>query len=62
PAVFRPSSSERRWDRKAEVMALSLTENIAFLTSIMTAFDLQQIPARRGGRRKNDRAFHGEMA
>ncbi|MGN7804894.1 hypothetical protein ACTJKE_19545 [Ensifer sp. 22521] len=43
-------------------MALSLTENIAFLTSIMTAFDLQQIPARRGGWRKNDRAFHGEMA
>ncbi|MEI2302338.1 hypothetical protein [Ensifer sp. MJa1] len=43
-------------------MALSLKENIACMTSIMTAFDLQQIPARPAGSRKNDRAFHGATA
>ncbi|MGF6158337.1 hypothetical protein M2267_003604 [Ensifer sp. KUDG1] len=43
-------------------MALSLQENIAWLTSIMTAFDLQQNPALGRIQRKNDRAFHAAMA
>ncbi|MBK5566367.1 hypothetical protein AB4Z34_08245 [Ensifer sp. 2YAB10] len=43
-------------------MAPSLEENIAWLTSIMTAFDLQQNPARCGMERENDRPFHYEMA
>ncbi|MFK0273713.1 hypothetical protein ACIQUG_08565 [Ensifer sp. NPDC090286] len=41
-------------------MVLSLQENIACLTSITTAFDLQQNPALDRIQRKNDRAFHGE--